>query len=50
VREFLALCPHADHVNVAEAGHMVAGDRNDRFGRVAIDFLLRNVPVRNRHG
>jgi non-heme chloroperoxidase len=29
---------------------MVAGDRNDRFGRVAIDFLLRNVPVRNRHG
>lgn len=50
VREFLALCPHADHVNVAEAGHMVAGDRNDRFGRVAIDFLLRNVPVRDRHG
>jgi pimeloyl-ACP methyl ester carboxylesterase len=49
VREFLALCPHADYVNVAEAGHMVAGDRNDRFGRVAIDFLLKNVPVENRH-
>ncbi|MDR5878702.1 alpha/beta hydrolase [Caballeronia sp. LZ032] len=49
VREFLALCPRADYVNVAEAGHMVAGDRNDRFGHVAIDFLLRNVPVEDRH-
>jgi pimeloyl-ACP methyl ester carboxylesterase len=45
VRDFLALCPQAEYVNVAEAGHMVAGDRNDRFGRVAIDFLLRNVPI-----
>jgi pimeloyl-ACP methyl ester carboxylesterase len=49
VREFLELCPHADYVNVADAGHMVAGDRNDRFGRVAMDFLLRNVPVADRH-
>ncbi|MDR5752390.1 MULTISPECIES: alpha/beta hydrolase [unclassified Caballeronia] len=45
VREFLELCPHADYINVAEAGHMVAGDRNDRFGRVAIDFLQRKVPL-----
>lgn len=44
VRDFLALCPHAEYVNVAEAGHMVAGDRNDAFGRAAIAFLARRVP------
>jgi non-heme chloroperoxidase len=46
VRDFLALCPQSEYVNVAEAGHMVAGDRNDAFGRAAIAFLLRKVPVR----
>lgn len=45
VREFLTLCPHAEYVNVQQAGHMVAGDRNDVFGRAAIDFLVRTVPV-----
>lgn len=44
-REFLALCPHAEYVNVASAGHMVAGDRNDAFGRAAVDFLARTVPA-----
>lgn len=44
VRDFLALCPHAEFVNVAEAGHMVAGDRNDAFGRAAIAFLARRAP------
>ena len=39
VRDFLALCPHAKFVDVAGAGHMVAGDRNDAFGRVAAEFL-----------
>ncbi|NML97091.1 alpha/beta hydrolase [Paraburkholderia sp. RP-4-7] len=43
VEEFLGLCPRAEYVNVSEAGHMVAGDRNDVFGRAAIDFLLRHV-------
>lgn len=42
VREFLDLCPHAEYVNVHEAGHMVAGDRNDVFGRAAIEFLMRH--------
>lgn len=45
VQEFLALCPHAEYVNVADAGHMVAGDRNDVFGKAAAHFLERNVPV-----
>ncbi|BCQ26454.1 hypothetical protein NK8_46380 [Caballeronia sp. NK8] len=41
VREFIELCPHAEYVNIAQAGHMVAGDRNDLFGNAAIDFLAR---------
>jgi len=45
VQEFLTLCPHAEYVNVADAAHMVAGDRNDAFGDAAIDFLSRAVPV-----
>ncbi|WP_052007300.1 alpha/beta fold hydrolase [Burkholderia paludis] len=45
VREFLELCPHAEYVNVAAAGHMVAGDRNDVFGQAAAQFLARHVPA-----
>jgi pimeloyl-ACP methyl ester carboxylesterase len=44
-REFLQLCPHAQFVNVTEAGHMVAGDRNDIFAGAVIEFLARTVPV-----
>ena len=43
---FLALCPHSEYVNVKDAAHMVAGDRNDIFGNAVIDFLSRSVPVR----
>lgn len=39
-REFLALCPHARYVDVSDAGHMVAGDRNDAFSAAVIDFLV----------
>lgn len=45
VREFLALCPHAEYVNVTSAGHMIAGDRNDAFGQAVRAFLGRVVPV-----
>jgi non-heme chloroperoxidase len=44
-REFLALCPHAEYVSIGNAGHMIAGDRNDVFGTAVIDFLSRVVPV-----
>ncbi|MBX3707003.1 MAG: alpha/beta hydrolase [Pseudomonadales bacterium] len=44
-QEFLALCPHAEYVNVTEAGHMVAGDRNDVFANAVIEFPARVVPV-----
>ena len=42
---FLAMCPHAEYVNVAGAAHMVAGDRNDIFSTSVIDFLQRTVPI-----
>jgi pimeloyl-ACP methyl ester carboxylesterase len=44
-QHFLTLCPHSDYVNVTNAGHMVAGDRNDIFGTSVIAFLGRTLPV-----
>ncbi len=44
VEEFLKLCPHAEHVSVADAGHMVAGDVNDRFLHAAVPFLKKHTP------
>lgn len=38
-REFLALVPHARYADVSDAGHMVAGDRNDRFSAAVLAFL-----------
>jgi pimeloyl-ACP methyl ester carboxylesterase len=42
-REFLALVPHARFADVSDAGHMVAGDRNDRFSAAVISFLREVV-------
>ncbi len=41
---FLAQCPQAEYVNVTDAAHMVAGDRNDIFSGAVVDFLRRAVP------
>lgn len=38
-QELLALVPHAELVDVAGAGHMVAGDRNDLFNDSVVSFL-----------
>lgn len=43
VREFLDLVPGSEFVNVSSAGHMVAGDRNDAFGKAVVEFLTRVV-------
>ena len=43
---FLDLVPQAEYVNVTDAAHMVAGDRNDIFGTAVIDFLTRQAPPR----
>jgi pimeloyl-ACP methyl ester carboxylesterase len=42
VRDFLARVPHAEFADVAGAGHMVAGDRNEVFNRAILDFLARH--------
>jgi len=39
VAEFLEACPHAKYVDVSDAGHMVAGDKNDVFSSAVIEFL-----------
>ena len=38
-QDFLTLVPHARYVDVSEAGHMVAGDRNDLFTDAVMAFL-----------
>ena len=45
VRDFLRLVPHSEYVNVRDAAHMVAGDRNDVFASAVIGFLARTVRV-----
>ncbi|WP_409437153.1 alpha/beta fold hydrolase [Mycobacterium sp. SMC-14] len=40
--EFLARFPQVEFVDVAGAGHMVAGDRNDIFADAILGFLARH--------
>jgi non-heme chloroperoxidase len=44
VRELRELVPDAEVVDVAGAGHMVAGDRNDAFNDAVVDFVDRVAP------
>ena len=46
VAEFRELLPNIDVFDVAAAGHMVAGDSNDRFNHAIIEFLNRHRPPR----
>jgi pimeloyl-ACP methyl ester carboxylesterase len=39
VKEFMALVPHAEYVDVSGARHMVAGDKNDHFSAAVLGFL-----------
>jgi pimeloyl-ACP methyl ester carboxylesterase len=39
VDTFRQQCPHAQFVDIADAGHMVVGDRNDAFTAAVIDFV-----------
>ena len=39
VNEFLDLVPHARHIAIARATHMLAGDANNAFSRAILDFL-----------
>ena len=44
VEDFLQLVPHAEFADIADADHMVAGDRNDAFNAAVFDFLQRHRP------
>lgn len=46
VAAFKALMPRLEVADVAGAGHMVAGDRNDAFNTAVLDFLDRRMPAR----
>ena len=41
-REFLERVPHAEFADVAGAGHMVVGDRNEVFNAAVLEFLDRH--------
>ena len=41
VKDFLELLPTAQFIDVADAGHMVAGDKNDIFTNAVMEFLGR---------
>jgi pimeloyl-ACP methyl ester carboxylesterase len=41
VTDFLEMVPHAEYVDVADAAHMIAGDRNDVFTDAVVQFLDR---------
>jgi pimeloyl-ACP methyl ester carboxylesterase len=45
VRHFQKLIPHAEFVDVQDAAHMIAGDRNDAFNAAVIEFLERVCPA-----
>jgi pimeloyl-ACP methyl ester carboxylesterase len=40
---FRRVVPSAEYVDVQEAGHMIAGDRNDMFTSAVISFLIRKL-------
>lgn len=41
VKDFLAKVPHADFVELSDAGHTAAGDDNDAFSDVVVQFVSR---------
>jgi pimeloyl-ACP methyl ester carboxylesterase len=41
VRDFLATVPHAEFAELSEAGHTAAGDDNDAFSGVVVEFVNR---------
>lgn len=45
IAEFRQALPALEVFDVAEAGHMVAGDKNDAFNRGVIGFLQRHLPL-----
>jgi pimeloyl-ACP methyl ester carboxylesterase len=49
-RQFVARIPGARYVDIRDAGHMVAGDRNDAFADAVATFLRETVTGGDRAG
>ena len=43
-REFLSIVEHAEYVDLKDAAHMVAGDRNDAFTASIAEFIVKHFP------
>jgi pimeloyl-ACP methyl ester carboxylesterase len=43
IEAFRSHAPYAEIASVEEAGHMVAGDRNDAFNAIILDYLQRTL-------
>jgi pimeloyl-ACP methyl ester carboxylesterase len=43
IEEFMRLLPHARHLQIPQATHMLAGDANDAFTG-AIETFIRSLP------
>ena len=41
VKDFLAKVPRAEFVELSDAGHTAAGDDNDAFSEVVVQFVSR---------
>jgi pimeloyl-ACP methyl ester carboxylesterase len=48
VQHFLECVPHAQHVQIAQATHMVAGDENDQFTHTILNFIGAHYPHSSR--
>jgi pimeloyl-ACP methyl ester carboxylesterase len=44
-QQFLQFAPHATYTDIAGAGHMVVGDRNDAFSDAVVQFLRELAPT-----
>ena len=40
-KNFKVLVPHSEYVDVSDAGHMVAGDKNDIFTEAILEFMSK---------
>lgn len=48
-QQFLQFAPHATYTDIAGAGHMVVGDRNDAFTDAIVRFLRQQAPLSHAH-
>jgi len=50
LKEFQEIVPHSEFIDVPDAAHMVAGDKNDVFCDAVLEFLERRLPPTPKPG